>query len=249
MKNNNIIFIAHRGESHDAPENTLAAINLAWSRNDDAVEIDIQMSQDGTIVVFHDENTNRITGVNKKVHDQTYVELKNLDAGIHKGERWFHERIPTLEEVIETVPQNGKLFVEIKGANGILGEIEAILGRSHLRADQVILMDFNIRTVEKAKRIFPDRTVLWIVDLDTPVIISHDVHTLTAEAKKAGLDGLDVSACDMVNNAFTAAVREAGLLLYVWTVDDPKEAKRLMVSSVDGITSNRAFWLRESLMS
>ena len=249
MKNNNVIFIAHRGESHDAPENTLAAINLAWSRNDDAVEIDIQMSKDGTIVVFHDENTKRITGAKKKVHDQTYEELKHLDVGLHKGERWLHERIPTLEEVLETVPQDRKLFVEIKAANGILGEIETILTRSHLRADQVILMDFNIRTVEKVKRIFPDRTVLWIVDVKTPGIISPDVHTLIAKANKAGLDGLDVSSCDKVNDAFAAAVRESGMLLYVWTVDDPTEAKRLMGSGVDGITSNCAYWLRKSVMA
>ena len=102
IKNKKNLIIAHRGESYDAPENTLAAINLAWQRNADAVEIDIQLSADNQIVVIHDLNTKRIGNRNKKVKKQTLAELKELEAGKHKGEKWKDEKIPTLSEVLET---------------------------------------------------------------------------------------------------------------------------------------------------
>ena len=83
----NCLIIAHRGESFDAPENTLAAVNLAWERGADAVEIDVQLSKDNKIVVIHDENTKRTGGRNKLVKNQTLKELKELDVGIYRDKK------------------------------------------------------------------------------------------------------------------------------------------------------------------
>src|SRR5580704_14008797 len=92
----NFCFVAHRGASFDAPENTLAAVNLAWRQRADAVEIDVHLSRDGQLVVIHDYNTRRTTGVNRLVARQTLAELRALDAGRWKGLEWLDETIPTL---------------------------------------------------------------------------------------------------------------------------------------------------------
>src|SRR5580700_364858 len=81
-------FIAHRGASRDAPENTVAAVKLAWFQNADAVEVDVQLTQDGKLLVFHDANTKRIAGTNKRIDHHTLAELQLLDAGKWKGKHW-----------------------------------------------------------------------------------------------------------------------------------------------------------------
>src|SRR5256885_16112584 len=105
-------IIAHRGASHDAPENTLAAVQLAWQQNADAVEVDVRMSKDGQLVVIHDDNTRRTGKAARKVSDQTLAELRWLDVGGWKGRQWSGERSTTLEEVMAAVPHRRRLFVE-----------------------------------------------------------------------------------------------------------------------------------------
>ena len=113
-------IIAHRGASHDAPENTLAAIRLAWQQEADAVEVDVQLSKDGKLVVIHDDNTKRSGRFARKVNAQTLDELRKLDVGRWKGKRWAGEKIPTLAAVLATVPDGKRLFVEFKcGPDGI----------------------------------------------------------------------------------------------------------------------------------
>src|SRR5258708_12015509 len=89
-------IIAHRGASHDAPENTLAAIQLAWQQGADAVEVDVQLSKDGKLVVIHDDNTKRSGGLARKVGAQTLEELGRLDLGSLKGKRGPGDKIPNL---------------------------------------------------------------------------------------------------------------------------------------------------------
>src|SRR4051812_33505820 len=79
-------IVAHRGASYDAPENTVAAIKLAWEQKADASEFDVYLTKDGQIVISHDANTKRTTGVDKKVAEQTLEEIRRLDAGKWKGE-------------------------------------------------------------------------------------------------------------------------------------------------------------------
>src|SRR5438552_3255312 len=81
-------LIAHRGASHDAPENTLAAIQLAWRQNADAVEVDVQLSKDRHLVVIHDATTSKTAGVRKKVAAQMLAELQSLDVGRWKHRKW-----------------------------------------------------------------------------------------------------------------------------------------------------------------
>ena len=114
------LIIAHRGESYDAPENTLASINLAWERGAEAVEIDVHLSKDNQVVVIHDPNTLRVSGIKKKIKNSTVADLKKLDVGSWKSAEFKNEKIPTLKEVLATVPQSKKLIIEIKSEFKIL---------------------------------------------------------------------------------------------------------------------------------
>src|SRR5262245_9603118 len=103
-------IIAHRGASHDAPENTLAAVRLAWEQGADAVEVDVHLSRDSRLVVIHDPTTKRTGNIRCRVLDRTFDELRRIDVGWWKGLRWERETIPCLESVIKTIPRNKRLF-------------------------------------------------------------------------------------------------------------------------------------------
>src|SRR5262245_24153707 len=98
-------IIAHRGASHDAPENTVASFQEAWRQKADSAELDIQLTKDGRIVVLHDSTTKRTTGTDLKVSEQTLAELRKLDAGSWKGEKFKGEKLPTLAEMLATAPK------------------------------------------------------------------------------------------------------------------------------------------------
>src|SRR5947208_878460 len=100
-------IIAHRGASWEAPENTLSAVQLAWQQGADAVEADFRLSRDRQIVATHDDSTLRITGVDLRVHESSLAELRALDFGRWKAAQFEGERIPTLAELLATVPAGG----------------------------------------------------------------------------------------------------------------------------------------------
>ena len=119
-------IVAHRGASFDAPENTVASAKLGWNQDADAVEIDIYLSKDGRIVVLHDPDTKRTTGVVGKAAEMSSSDLRALDAGSWKGTAWKDEKIPFLEEIIATVPAGRRLFIEIRCGPEILPELERV---------------------------------------------------------------------------------------------------------------------------
>ncbi len=129
-------LIGHRGASFDAPENTLAAFRLAWEEGADGVEGDYRLTLDGEIVCLHDPTTRRTAGINLAVAKATLAQLRELDVGSWKGEQWAGEPIPTLREVIATVPPGKRLFIELKSGPEILLPLAAILAESGLPHEQ-----------------------------------------------------------------------------------------------------------------
>ena len=241
------LIIAHRGASHDAPENTLASVNLAWEKEAPAVEIDIHLSKDGQIVVLHDFNTLDLYGRDREVKDQTVEELLQLDAGQHKGEQWKGEKIPLLDQVLSTVPEGRKIVVEIKIGPDIIPELKKALGKSDLSPEQIVIISFNWDTVAAATKAFPHYKIYALssfkknkeTDAWEPTI-----KALIKRAKKVGADGIYVKAIDaIINEDSIAEVHRNGLEFYVWTVDDPALARSLKQAGVDGITTNRPQWL------
>ena len=238
-------LIAHRGASYDAPENTLAAVSLAWEHAADGVEVDIRLSRDSRIVVVHDDNTKRTGGKDGLVADQTLDELKALDAGTWRGERWSGERIPTLSEVLATVPRSKRLLIELKCDHRVLPELERDLTRADLGAEQTVLIGFDLATMAAAKRTFPERPALWLCEVQAGRSDATD--ELIRQARCAGVDGLNVAVSPAVDSTFVRSVRAADMRLYAWTVNDPEEARRLAGLGIDAITTDRPKWLRDQL--
>ena len=250
MNPENCMIIAHRGESYDAPENTLASINLAWERNDDAVEIDVQLSKDNKIVVIHDKNTKRVTGRNNTVKNLSLKELKELDAGKFKGDKWEGEKIPLLREVLSTVPGSKKLIIEIKCGSEIINVFKDEIDNSGLSAEQIEIIGFDISVVVKAKQALPGHKVLWLAGLDYSFIgkiFRPSVDKLITKTLENNLNGLDVWAGKLINKEFVQKVKSNGLLLYVWTVNDPGKVKMLQSFGIDGITTDCAGWMKENI--
>ncbi len=241
-------IIAHRGASYLAPENTVASAKLAWEKNADAVEVDVYLSADKQVVVIHDGTTKRTAGEELDVATSTTEQLRRLDVGSFKDAAYAGERIPVLEEIIETMPAGKRLFVEIKCGPEVLPALERIIAESGKRS-QIVIIGFGFDTVTASKRLMPDLPTYWLVgtkkDEQTEQWIAHS-GTLADQAAAAGLDGLNVHWAG-VTEEFARSVRTAGLGLYVWTVNDSAEAARLARIGIDGITTDRPGWLRSGL--
>src|SRR4051794_28328490 len=136
-----IEIIAHRGYSQKAPENTVSSFKLAWENKADACELDLYLTKDGKVVIIHDKDTKRTTGVQKDVATSTLDELRTLDAGSWKGAQFAGEKLPTLEEAIATMPLGKKrFFLEIKCGPEVVPAMTKILEPMRARADQVVII-------------------------------------------------------------------------------------------------------------
>lgn len=242
-------IIGHRGASHDAPENTLAAFRLCWEQKADAGELDIYLSKDAEVVVIHDAKTKRTTGVDRPVAEQTWEELKSQDAGKWKDAKFAGERIPRLADALATVPTGRKIFIEIKCGLEVLEPLKKCLSGSGCKPEQLVIIGFNFETMRAAKQQFPKLPVYWIVSYSADKKTGQfpNADELAAKAKAAGLDGLDLEAKFPLDGAAVGRIKATGLRLYTWTVDDPEVARRWVSAGVDGITTNRPQWLREQL--
>jgi glycerophosphoryl diester phosphodiesterase len=246
MQNEEFLFIAHRGESYDAPENTFASINLAWKRDADAVEIDVQLTKDEKIVLIHDKTTLRTGGKYKRIASNNYDELLKIDVGKFRDTKWKNERIPLLDEVIDTIPKNKILFIEIKSDERIIKPLQNLIEQKGINPAQIKFIGFNIITMKLLKETLPEIEVYWIVE-GKNYKSNYNLKETIRKCKSAKLDGLDVQAKKYLNNNVIQFIKNSGLRIYTWTVDDPVRAKQLHFDGIDGITTNRAAWLKNKL--
>jgi glycerophosphoryl diester phosphodiesterase len=240
------LLIAHRGESYDAPENTRAAVNLAWERGARAVEIDARLSADGVLVVSHDPDTRRIGGPRRPIRRQTIAELRTLDAGAWKSRRWTGERLPLLREVLAGVPARGRLFVEMKEGPETVPPLADDLAAAKLDDRQVIVMSFLPQTVAAAARALP-RCEICLLLRARDYLADGAFTRVLARARELGCHSLDVESHRRLTPAVIDATHAAGLALYVWTVNRVPTARRLAAAGIDGITTDRCAWMTAQL--
>ncbi|MBL9189210.1 MAG: glycerophosphodiester phosphodiesterase [Opitutaceae bacterium] len=244
-------IVAHRGASHDAPENTVAAAKLAWAQGADAVEIDIWLSKDGEAVVMHDATTKRTAGKDAPVVAQTLAELRQLDAGSWKNPTFAREKVPTLDELLATLPREpGKrIFIEIKTGPEIVPAMVAAIRRARLTPAQTVIISFKYDSLVASKKALPDYAALWLLGKPStdPKKKSPTLDEVIRDCRAAQLDGLDLNHGWPLDSAAVKKIRDAKLQLHVWTVDDLAIARHWTALGVDSITTNRPGWLREQL--
>jgi glycerophosphoryl diester phosphodiesterase len=245
-------IVAHRGASADAPENTLAAVRLAWEQKADAVEVDVHQTADGHLVVIHDETTDRMTAGRDcfVIRESRWLDLATLDVGSATDSRWAGESIPALKSVLCEVPDGKRLYVELKCGVEAVPEYVRCVRKSGLGIEQLVTIAFDRDVATAVKRELPRYGALWLVDLDSDEVRSAgpfqpaDWVSLTRDH---GLDGLDFGASEQLDAAHVLALHQAGMRVAVWTVDDVEAARRLEAIGVDALTTNRPGWMREQL--
>jgi len=237
--NGQVTYIAHRGASFLAPENTVSSAKLAWKLGVDAVEADIHLSKDNKIMVIHDSNTKRTTGQDFKVKETNSETLRKLDAGSIKDEKYKGEKIPFLSEIIKTVPPGKKLVIELKSRNDVFPELKKAVRKCR---KQMILISFDKPTIISAKQLFPEIPCYWLCG-NKEALMSN-----IKSIADAGLEGVDVDY-SIVDEKMMEMTKKLKLDVVVYTLDDPVVAKRLIGYGVKGITSNRADWIKKQVNS
>jgi len=234
-------FIAHRGASFDAPENTVASAKLAWELGADAVEVDIHISKDNRIMVIHDSDTKRTcTGKkNLTIADSPSTVLRDLDAGSWKDPKFKGEKIPFLTEIAETIPDGKSLVVEIKCGKEVLPPLNYFMEK-YKKNGQIVYISFDWNTLLEVKRAFPEIKCYWLSSSKTGLTKK------IKEAAEVGFDGVNLKS-QIITEDIVAVAKENNIEVLAWTVDDPAEAKRLIDLGVTKLTTNRPAWLKEEL--
>lgn len=153
--------VAHRGASGYAPENTIAAYDLAVDMKADYIEIDVQRSKDGELVSIHDNTVNRTTDGTGKVRDLTFEQLRALDAGSWKGEQFAGEQIPTFDEILDRYHGKVGILIELKSPElypGIEEQVTEAIKERNLDKPQnkkIILQSFNFDSMKKMNQLLP----------------------------------------------------------------------------------------------
>jgi len=167
--------IAHRGNMYEFPENTLISFESAINIGSDWLELDIQKTKDGHIVVTHDYDTSRVCGVKNIVTESSLVELKKLNFGSYFNDQKFHE-IPLLSDVFELMKNNTHTKVTIQPKNNGLIKQTIELAYRHGLIDRIAFNDINCEYLIEAKQINPAIPVFWDrlphTDLITDIFIS-----------------------------------------------------------------------------
>lgn len=248
MKNQ--LIIAHRGESFIAPENTVAAVKLAYDKGASAVEIDVRLTKDNHVVVIHDAHTLRVAKKLKWISKTNLSDLKKLDVGSFKCKEYKGEKIPSLNEILDILPAGKKLIIEIKSGKKIIPFLKDILNEYSFDTNQIEIISFNLKTLIKVKEHLPQYSVLWIHSLDyywIRKIFRPSISGIIRKAKQNNIDGLDVWAGKLLSSEVIRQIKDAELKLYTWTINCPEKAKNLIEQGVDGITTDRANWINSQL--
>jgi glycerophosphoryl diester phosphodiesterase len=149
------VIFAHRGASAHAPENTLAAFDLALAQNADGIELDVKLAADGQVVVIHDATVDRTTGSHGRVKDLSLAELRSLDAGSFFSEKYRGEKIPILEEVFESMGKRTFINVELTNYNRVLWWRQCMLVKKFSLQKHVMFSSFLGSNLSKARAYLP----------------------------------------------------------------------------------------------
>ena len=233
--------LAHRGYSGKAPENTMAAFELALAAGADGLELDVHITKDGEVVVIHDHTLERTTNGRGRVEELTYSELAQFDAGSWFGEEFRGQRLPKLSEVCELIRGTDKIFnVELKTGVGFqtLTEKVAELIVAYDLVPNTIISSFNHYALAYAKQVKPS--------IRTGILYSAGLYEPWEYAKGIGADALHPNHHSVVPFIVKEAQKH-GLMVNPYTVDGPQDLHRMVEAAVDSVITNQVSRVKELL--
>lgn len=219
-----MLIIAHRGASTLAPENTLKAFTLAFEQQSDGIEFDTYQHDDA-IIVFHDKTLGRTTNGSGFLLQTSLADLKQLDAG--EG-----EVIPTLEEVLATVPDGALFNIEVKhlrNAEAWVQDVKRAVEDAQINPNSLLISSFNHHWLAEISALWPQ---VAIGALTATYALDATYCARQLKAKSINI------ALDVVNADFVNAAKQEGLDVYVYTVDEPEDMLQLKLWGVTGIFTN-----------
>ncbi len=237
------LVVAHRGDSALAPENTLAAYRLALAKGVEAAECDVVVSRDRVPFLLHDQTLDRTTNAKGPADRLSWAELSKLDAGGWKSDEWTGERLPTLDQFLALMQGRALAVVEIK-VEGIEKEVVESFDRTGTKPEDVMLFSFRESVMSyfaEHGRTWP-RT--WLVSGKLARADRRDA--LFQRIQGWGLKGLGFDRRSL-DRALVERAHARGLEVFVWTVNDEAEARRLAGLGVDAIISDRPAEIRQAL--
>ncbi|MBM7585128.1 glycerophosphoryl diester phosphodiesterase [Bacillus pakistanensis] len=246
---NKILNVAHRGASGHAPEHTLLAYELGEQMKGDYIEVDLQMTKDGELIAMHDEKLDRTTNGTGLVKDHTLAEIKQLDAG-----SWFNEKypdyaneeyvglqVPTLEEVIQKFGKDARYYIETKSPHvypGMEQKLLEILEEYKLTgpnasSSKVIIQSFSSESLKMVHALNPTVPLVQLISYKGSASIT-DEQLVEYKTYSIGL-GMSYKTID---EAYVQKVREHGLLIHPYTVNEKEDMRRLLDWGVTGMFTN-----------
>jgi len=235
--NDDVVVIAHRGAAGSAPENTLAAVRQAVKDGADWIEIDVQETADGAVVVMHDRDFMALAGVNLSIADGTLNQVQAIDVGSWFGPEFAEARVPTLAEVLTEVRDESRVIIELKyyGRNVQLEQRVIDIVEEAGMVDDVMIMSLSFEGISKVRALRPD----WIIGL------------LAVQAA-GNLARLDVDFLAVSSRIATPQLlRQASAAskpVFVWTINDPVTMSHMMSLGIDGIITDEPRMAREVLV-
>lgn len=233
------LLIAHRGASAVAPENTIAAFEIALEQGANGLDIDVQLSADGHPVVIQDTTLERTTDGSGPVQALTLRELKRLDAGGWRGSRFRGQRVQGLGEVFERFRERARFWLRVDGSGRYPGIEERVVSLLEIYEllDRCLVQSPQLDTLTEIRRLNPAISVGLLVS-GAP---------LNPFPSAPGSIQAVCPAAALLAAATVATIRAAGLACYAWTVDEPALASRLAAWGVDGIATSQPGVIRAAI--
>lgn len=235
-----VSIVGHRGAAACAPENTLVSFQIGLDQGADIIELDVQLSADGHVVVFHDETLDRTTNARGRLAERTLAELKTLDAGSWYHPRFAGEPIPTLEEVLAWARERVPLFIELKYGARLqpllhAAVVECIL--AHKMTHRVMIISFEHQALSRVKESVPE--------LATGALYMEPLADPLALVDRIGANAL-MPLWHLVTPADMTTYHAAGLAVNVWGAD--ADYAGLIAAGVDCVNADHPAQVRRDFL-
>jgi glycerophosphoryl diester phosphodiesterase len=227
-----VMVIGHRGAAGEAPENTLASFQLALTQGADGIELDIHLSKDGEIMVCHDPTIDRTTNGSGYIVEMAAEEIKRYDAGGWFSEQYAGQRIPTLAEVFDLVPDNIMINIEIKYA--YQGQLETKLIEflsARNRIENIVISSFDHKCMQRIKKAAPEVLVGLLYAAN---FIDH-----AGYASQLGFDVYSIHPhYQLLEKVDVLNAKAAGLRTYPFTINSVEDYRKMLEFGVSGIITD-----------
>lgn len=230
-----VLNFAHRGSLTEAPENTVSAMKKAIAHDIQGIELDVQLTKDDRLVLIHEHHVRRFNqSIKGTVRDYTLTELKQIDIGSSFSEKFAHERLATLEEVLEIIPKDIVLNIEIKNAPVIYENIETILLaclHQYERMENIIISSFDHQKLVNIQQKEPN--------IPIGLLLKQRILKPWQYIQNSGLNVYSIHPDKIhVDQEYIANCHHAGYKVYPYTVNDIATYEQFVSWGIDGVFSN-----------